>query len=40
MASTLTERKMKQVMHEFKDGELESSSGDKVPAAPKEKKRH
>lgn len=30
MASTVTERKMKKVMHEFKEGELESSSGDKV----------
>ncbi len=30
MASTVTERKMKTVMHEFKEGELESSSGDKV----------
>ena len=29
-SDTITERKMKKVMHEFKEGELESSSGDTV----------
>lgn len=29
-SDTITDRKMKKVMHEFKEGELESSSGDKV----------
>lgn len=29
-SDTITHRKMKQVMHEFKEGALESSSGDKV----------
>lgn len=29
-SDTITERKMKKVMHEYKAGELESSSGDKV----------
>lgn len=29
-SDTITDRKMKKVMHEYKEGELESSSGDKV----------
>lgn len=29
-SDTITEHKMKKVMHEYKEGELESSSGDKV----------
>lgn len=29
-SEAITARKMKTVMHEFKEGELESSSGDKV----------
>lgn len=29
-SDTTTRRKMKKVMHEFKEGELESSSGQKV----------
>jgi hypothetical protein len=29
-AEGITERKVKKVMHEFKEGELESSSGDQV----------
>jgi hypothetical protein len=29
-SEAITDRKMKKVMHEFKEGELESGSGDKV----------